>query len=67
MKLTKRQREVLRAWLKTTSQKQAAFELGISEKTIQDHLVKMKAKLGIVSSLWLAIWAVRNRVVKYAL
>lgn len=61
-KVTKCQRRVLRAWVHYGNMKEAAHALGLSIKTIEYHLAKVRERLRINQPLWVALWAVRHRV-----
>lgn len=46
-RLTRRQREILRAYAKTGSRKLAADQLGISEDTVKHTLATIRSKLQV--------------------
>lgn len=60
--MTTRQQQVVKAWLEKGSMKEAANALKISPKTIEFHLSEVRKQLNIGPLIWLAVWAVRNRI-----
>lgn len=62
--LTPRQLQCVRLLCMGMIQKQIAGELGVSLKTIRYHLQSAYARTGTSGQVTLALWAVRNGVVK---
>jgi DNA-binding NarL/FixJ family response regulator len=58
--LTPREREIVVLIAKGTGTRRLAAELGVSEKTVRNHLVSIYGKLGVSDRLELAIYAVRH-------
>lgn len=58
--LTQREREILQAYASGENSKRIAERLGLSVKTVGNHLSKLKQKLGISDSLGLVRYAVRR-------
>ena len=65
--LTDRQKRVLRVWVEAGSNKEAAQRLGLSRKTVEYHLARMRVSLGIGPLVWLGIWAVKHGIVSIEL
>jgi DNA-binding NarL/FixJ family response regulator len=61
--LTDREREVLTLVARGLSNQDIAEELHISERTARTHVSHVIMKLGLVSRVQAALWAVRNGVV----
>ena len=53
---TRRQLEVLRAYIRAGSVAAAAFELGISETTVRQHLSGLYRRTGCVNAAQAAYW-----------
>jgi DNA-binding NarL/FixJ family response regulator len=53
---TRRQLEVLRAYIRTGSVAAAAYELGISETTVRQHLSEVYRRTGCVNAAQVAYW-----------
>ena len=53
---TRRQLEVLRAYIRTGSVAAAAYELGISETTARQHLSGLYRRTGCVNAAQAAYW-----------
>jgi DNA-binding CsgD family transcriptional regulator len=51
--LTPREREVIRAYARTGSQKEAAHHLGITRHTVKVHLANARARAGVASTVQL--------------
>ena len=60
--INRRQKDVLKAWVETGSTKKAAAELNLSTKSIEYHLAQIRNTLGFSELIWLAIWAVKNKI-----
>lgn len=58
--LTAREREVLGLVARGMSNRQAARELSLSERTVQTHLTSIMRKLGLTSRTEAALWAVHG-------
>lgn len=55
--LTKRERQALRAYATTGSYRLTGDELGLSEQTVRGYLARVRAKLGVpttVQAVWIA-------------
>jgi len=61
--LTAREREVLALIARGMSNKRIAFELGVSEKTVKNHVSHVLAKLGVPDRTSAALHAVRSGLV----
>ncbi len=61
--LTSRERQVLAKIVAGKTNQEAGLELGISDKTIEKHLVSIYAKLGVASRVEAAVLAVREGLV----
>ncbi|HEY9790732.1 MAG TPA: response regulator transcription factor [Candidatus Obscuribacterales bacterium] len=59
-KLTPRERELLRLLKQGMTNAQMAGQLGITEKTIRDHMVNILAQLNLRDRTQAALWAQRN-------
>lgn len=62
--LTSREREVLRRYAMGQNPKQVADELGVSAKTVQNHLTLIKDKLGLQEPAELVRYAIRHGYVE---
>jgi DNA-binding NarL/FixJ family response regulator len=62
--LTAREVEVLRLVGTGASNKEIAFQLGISERTARTHVSNILGKLGLASRTQAALWAVREGLVQ---
>ena len=58
--LTPREMEVLRAAARGLANKQIAAELGLSARTVQTHLTRVFAKLGVASRTEAVLYALRE-------
>lgn len=58
--LTSREREVADAVRRGASNRQIAQRLGISDKTVKNHLTGIFAKIGVASRLELALALIRT-------
>ena len=61
--LTKREAEVLAQLVIGASSKEAATQLGISPRTIEDHRANIMNSLGIHKTAELVVYAIRNGLV----
>ena len=61
--LTGREKEVLSQLAKGASNKEIAYELGITERTARTHVSNILGKLGLASRTQAALYAVENRLV----
>lgn len=64
--LTEREREVLRLVAEGRSNQEIADALHISERTARTHVSHVIMKLGLVSRVQAALWAIRNGLVTIA-
>jgi DNA-binding NarL/FixJ family response regulator len=62
--LTPREREILAHIARGLSNKRIAFELGVSEKTVKNHVSHVLAKLGVADRTQAALYAVRAGLVE---
>jgi DNA-binding NarL/FixJ family response regulator len=62
--LTPRETEILALIARGFSNKRIAFELGVSEKTVKNHVSHVLAKLGVADRTAAAVHAVRNGLVE---
>jgi DNA-binding NarL/FixJ family response regulator len=62
--LTPREREILTHIARGLSNKRIAFELGVSEKTVKNHVSHVLAKLGVTDRTQAALYAVRAGLVE---
>ena len=53
---TRRQLEVLRAYIRAGSVAAAAYELGISETTVRQHLSSLYRRTGCLNAVQAAYW-----------
>ncbi|OGO58961.1 MAG: DNA-binding response regulator [Chloroflexi bacterium RBG_16_72_14] len=60
--LSEREREVLSEVATGRSNKEIAWRLGITEKTVKTHLTRIFERLGVADRTQAAVWAVRNGV-----
>ena len=60
VKLSPREREVLRLVLDGLANKQIARRLGISEKTVKGHLTSLFQRIGVADRTQAALWAERT-------
>jgi DNA-binding NarL/FixJ family response regulator len=60
--LTPREKEVLALVAHGKANKQIAFELGISEKTVKTHLTRVFEAIGVTDRTGAALWAQRHGV-----
>ncbi len=63
-KLTPREIEILKVLATGMANKQIARQLGISDKTVRNHLSNLYNKLGIYDRVQAALFAVREGLVK---
>jgi DNA-binding NarL/FixJ family response regulator/class 3 adenylate cyclase len=61
--LTTREKEVLSQVAKGASNKEIAYELGITERTARTHVSNILGKLGLASRTQAALYAVENKLV----
>ena len=61
--LTLREVEVLRGVVEGKTNQEIAFQLGISDKTVEKHLVGVFSKLGVNSRVEAAVHAIRDNLV----
>jgi DNA-binding NarL/FixJ family response regulator/class 3 adenylate cyclase len=61
--LTAREREVLAQLAKGASNKEIAYELGITERTARTHVSNILGKLGLASRTQAALYAVEHKLV----
>jgi DNA-binding NarL/FixJ family response regulator/class 3 adenylate cyclase len=61
--LTTREKEVLSQLAKGASNKEIAYELGITERTARTHVSNILGKLGLASRTQAALYAVEHRLV----
>ncbi|HEX7976023.1 MAG TPA: response regulator transcription factor [Anaerolineales bacterium] len=61
--LTPREQQVLQAIVAGKTNQEIGFALGISEKTIEKHMVRILAKLGVNSRVEAAVLAVREGLI----
>jgi DNA-binding NarL/FixJ family response regulator len=62
--LTGREIEILKLLASGMANKQIAFKLGISEKTVRNHVSNMYEKLGIYDRAQAVLYAVRKGLVE---
>jgi len=62
--LTMREREVLRGFARGENPKAMAARLGVSTKTIQNHLTLLKDKLGLAEPAELVHYAIKHGYVE---
>jgi DNA-binding NarL/FixJ family response regulator/class 3 adenylate cyclase len=60
--LTAREKEVLAQVAKGASNKEIAYELGITERTARTHVSNILGKLGLASRTQAALWAVEHKL-----
>lgn len=60
--LTKRELDVLEGVLRAESNSRIASRLSIAPSTVKHHLASIFAKVGVMSRLQLAVFAMRHRV-----
>jgi len=53
---TRRQLEVLRAWIASGSIAAAAYDLGIAESTVREHLSGLYRRTGCLNAAQAAYW-----------
>ena len=61
--LTTREKEVLSQLAKGASNKEIAYELGITERTARTHVSNILGKLALASRTQAALYAVENKLV----
>jgi DNA-binding NarL/FixJ family response regulator len=59
---TRRQLEVLRAYIRAGSVTAAAYELGISETTVRQHLSGLYRRTGYLNAAQAAYWLGKGRL-----
>jgi DNA-binding CsgD family transcriptional regulator/outer membrane lipoprotein-sorting protein len=59
--LSKREKEVLDLLIQGISNKQIAFHLGISEKTVEKHITSIYQKTGVRSRAEVIVWAMARK------
>ena len=62
--LTAREKEVLTQLAKGASNKEIAYELGITERTARTHVSNILGKLGLASRTQAALYAVEHKLVQ---
>ncbi len=62
--LSKRENEIVCLIASGKANKEAAYALGISVRTVEAHRAKIMLKLGIHSITELVLYAVRNKIVE---
>lgn len=62
LNITKREKQVLHLILKGQSNMQIAYQLGISERTIETHRRNIYIKTGVHSISQLTLWAIKNNM-----
>lgn len=62
--LTAREQEVLVLLTQGMYNKEIAFELGISEKTVKNHVSNIFKKIGVFDRTQAAIYAIKNNIVE---
>lgn len=62
--LTDREQEVLVLLTQGMYNKEIAFELGISEKTVKNHVSNIFKKIGVFDRTQAAIYAIKNNIVE---
>jgi len=65
IKLTRREKDILELLVHGNSNKEIAEKLFISEKTAKNHLTSIFRKLAVKDRTQAAVYALRNRLVKY--
>ena len=60
--LTSREKEVLSQVAKGASNKEIAYQLGITERTARTHVSNILGKLGLASRTQAALWAVEHKM-----
>jgi len=63
--LSPRQQQVLKLIAEGKNRKEAAFAIKLSPKTIDDHLLKVKRRLGIYSVALLVQYALKHRIARF--
>ena len=64
MKLTKREKEVLKLISEGLTAKEIGVKLGVSKRTVDAHTSNMQNKSGANNSVRLVMWAVENGELK---
>ena len=64
-KLTKRELEVLKLLSEGLYNKEIAYRLSISEKTVKNHVSNIFKKIGVSDRTQAAIYAIRNNLLEY--
>jgi DNA-binding NarL/FixJ family response regulator len=62
--LTDREQEVLLEVVAGKTNREIAYQLGISQKTVEKHLESLYAKLNVASRVEAAVWAMKNGLVE---
>jgi DNA-binding NarL/FixJ family response regulator len=62
--LTSRELEILQLMLTGYTNKAIAMEISISEKTVEFHVAKIYAKIGVRTRLMAGIWAMQHGIAK---
>lgn len=62
--LTKREFEVLKLLAEGLYNKEIAYKLSISEKTVKNHVSKIFKKIGVSDRTQAAVYAIKNNIVK---
>ena len=63
-KLTRREIEVLKLLVEGLFNKEIAYKLSISEKTVKNHVSNIFKKLGVFDRTQAAVYAIRNNIVE---
>jgi len=62
--LTPRQREIMGLIAEGLTNAQIADRLGVSERTVKNHLTDIRRKLGLRNRVQIAVWAVRHGLIR---
>lgn len=63
-RLTKREVEILKLLAEGLFNKEIAYQLSISEKTVKNHVSNIFKKIGVFDRTQAAVYAIRNNIVK---
>ena len=63
-KLTRREIEVLKLLAEGLFNKEIAYQLSISEKTVKNHVSNIFKKIGVFDRTQAAVYAIKNNIVK---
>lgn len=64
-KLTRRELEVLKLLSEGLYNKEIAYKLSISEKTVKNHVSNIFRKIGVFDRTQAAVYAIRNNILEY--